>query len=206
MKKIRHIVGIDEVGRGPIAGPLAVGACSVPVDFDFSFCNGIRDSKKLTAKVRETWEQKIILAKKEGRLSYAVTFVSRAMIDTRGLSYAIKKALMSSLKKVASDSSSTQVLLDGGLKAPSEFIYQKTIIKGDEKEPVISLASIVAKVARDRHMMKLSKRYPHYDFHVHKGYGTRAHYQKLKRYGLSPEHRRSFLKGLKDVDKSGYFN
>ncbi|MEK9131327.1 MAG: ribonuclease HII [Patescibacteria group bacterium] len=203
---IRYIVGIDEVGRGPIAGPVAVGACSVPADFDFSFCRGIRDSKKLTARGREEWEKKIMYAQEEGKLLYAVAFVSSKAIDTKGLSYAIKKALATSLRKVTTDPKYTQVLLDGGLKAPAEFIYQKTIVKGDEKEPVISLASIVAKVTRDRHMVKLSKQYPHYDFHVHKGYGTRAHYQKLKRYGLSPEHRRSFLKGLKDVDKSGYFN
>ncbi|MEN9614183.1 MAG: ribonuclease ribonuclease [Candidatus Parcubacteria bacterium] len=198
---ITHIVGIDEVGRGPIAGPVAVGACSVSADFDFSFCKGIRDSKKLTAQKREEWEKKIVLAQKEGKLSYAVTFVSSRVIDTKGLSYAIKKALATSLKKVVHDPRSTQVLLDGGLKAPLEFTYQKTIIKGDEKEPVISLASIVAKVMRDRHMVKLSKHYLHYDFHIHKGYGTRAHYQKILEHGLSPEHRRSFLKGLKDVEK-----
>jgi ribonuclease HII len=201
MKKIRTewIIGIDEVGRGPIAGPVAVGACCVPVDFDFSFCRGIRDSKKLTARGREEWEKKIVLAQKEGKLSVAVTFVSSTVIDTKGLSYAIKKALASSLKKVSCDSQNTLVLLDGGLKAPEDFKNQKTIIKGDEKEPVISMASIVAKVTRDRHMVKLSKRFPEYDFHIHKGYGTRAHYQKIAEHGLSPEHRRSFLKGLKNV-------
>lgn len=203
MKKsgITHIVGIDEVGRGPIAGPVAVGACSVPADFDFYFCKGIQDSKKLTAKMREDWEKKIVLAQKEGKLLVAVTFVSSKVIDTKGLSYAIKKALATSLRKVATDPKYTQVLLDGGLKAPEDFIHQKTIIKGDEKEPVISLASIVAKVIRDRHMVKLSKRYAHYDFHIHKGYGTRLHYQKIAEHGLSPEHRRSFLKGLKNVVK-----
>ncbi len=203
MKKnsITHIVGIDEVGRGPIAGPVAVGACCVRTDFDFSFCKGIRDSKKLTPKMRAVWERKILLAQKEGELKVAVTFVSSRVIDTKGLSYAIRKALVTSLKKVSGDPRKIRVLLDGGLKAPLEFLHQQTIIKGDENEPVISMAPIVAKEIRDRHMTKLSKRFPQYDFHIHKGYGTRVHYQKIQKHGISPEHRRSFLKGLKNVEK-----
>lgn len=203
MKKtsVTHIVGIDEVGRGPIAGPVAVGACCVPIDFDFAFCRGIRDSKKLSPQKRQEWEQKILLAQKEGKLRVAVTSVSSRMIDARGLAYAIRSALATSLKKVSGDPRKTRILLDGGLMAPEDFVYQKTIIKGDEKEPVISMASIVAKETRDRHMMMLSKRYPQYDFHVHKGYGTRAHYQKITEHGLSPEHRRSFLKRLENVEK-----
>ena len=194
--KIKWLIGIDEVGRGPVAGPVVLGACCVPVDFNFSFCGGIRDSKKLSEKMREVWDAKIQAAGKAKKLSYAVSFVSSRLIDARGLSWAIKKALVMNLKKLKVPPKNTRILLDGGLKAPAEFIFQKTIIKGDEKEPVISMASIVAKVARDRHMKKLSKKYPNYDFQVHKGYGTRRHYQKIKKYGLSTEHRRSFLSSV----------
>ena len=85
------------------------------------------------------------------------------------------------------------ILLDGGLKAPAKYKDQKTIIKGDEKVKIIALASIIAKVSRDRHMRRLAKKFPDYGFEIHKGYGTRAHYRALHRRGLSPLHRRSFL-------------
>ena len=88
------------------------------------------------------------------------------------------------------------VLLDGGLRAPKRFMYQKTIIRGDEKEYAIALASIMAKVTRDRKMVKLSKKYPLYGFNSHKGYGTKKHYEKIKKCGLCELHRRSFLKQL----------
>ncbi|MEK7117997.1 MAG: ribonuclease HII, partial [Patescibacteria group bacterium] len=89
--------------------------------------------------------------------------------------------------------SACAVLLDGGLKAPMKYPNQKTIIHGDTKETAIAMASVVAKVLRDRHMIRLHKKYPQYDFATHKGYGTKAHYRALKKYGLSIEHRKSFL-------------
>jgi ribonuclease HII len=85
------------------------------------------------------------------------------------------------------------VLLDGGLKAPAEWVNQQTIIKGDEKELIISLASIVAKVSRDRKMIKLSQKYPHHSLHQHKGYGTKLHYQKITEFGVLIIHRQSYL-------------
>ena len=206
-KKIpQWTVGIDEVGRGPLAGPVAVGAVCVDMahakeklsraDFRALF-SGIKDSKKLSPQKREEWYLKIVSAKKSGLLDFAVTYISAKEIDTKGLAPSIRKALQKSLKKVAPDPTHTRVLLDGSLYAPAEYTDQKTIIKGDLKEPIIGLASIVAKVSRDRLMTRYSKKYPQYDFEVHKGYGTRTHYEKIKRYGLSPLHRKSFLKRLK---------
>lgn len=207
MKKTstKYIVGIDEVGRGPIAGPVAVGAVCVDMKYakaqlsrtDFrELFSGIKDSKKLSPEKREEWFAKICLAQKAGVLDFAVTFISAKEIDTKGLAPAIKKALQKSLKKVVSDLVNTQVLLDGSLYAPTEYVNQKTIVKGDLKEPIIGLASIVAKVSRDRLMISCADRYPQYDFEIHKGYGTKRHYEKIKRHGLSSLHRKSFLKGF----------
>ncbi len=195
-KSIRYIVGIDEAGRGPLAGPVAVGAFCVRADFlrDFKkFSTGVKDSKKLSEKKREEWFAKIQSEKKLGNFSFAVTFASNEMIDKRGLTFAIRYALASSLKKLSCPPPETLVLLDGGLRAPEEYIYQETIIKGDEKEPVISLASIAAKVLRDRKMVVLAKRHPQYGFEKHKGYGTVAHYEAIARFGILSIHRKSFL-------------
>ncbi len=191
---MKATIGIDEVGRGPLAGPVAVCAfyCkqSLPV-------RGIRDSKKLTRAQREMWYAKIKIWQKEGKCDFSVVMVSAKTIDTIGIAPAIRRALSKALLSVAIDTNVT-VLLDGGLKAPSEFKKQKTIIKGDESEPAISLASIAAKVTRDRHMTRLAKKFPEYGFDRHVGYGTAAHYSAIKKHGMCDLHRRSFLKRLLD--------
>ena len=196
--KRKYLVGVDEVGRGPLAGPVAVG---VVIFFGKTMTKSLRpgrDSKQLSPILREEWFRKIKVAQKSGVLEYAVSFVSSKIIDRKGLSFAIRKALQISLKKVMRgrtiSPSDCLILLDGGLKAPKEFCNQKTIIKGDEKEPTIALASISAKVLRDRKMVKMEEKYPKYGFAVHKGYGTKAHYGAIGKWGLSPIHRRSFLK------------
>lgn len=191
-KNFRYIIGIDEAGRGPLAGPVAVGAFCVRVgDKNFeTFSLGVKDSKQLSEKQREEWFARMF----QEKFSFAVAFGSAQMIDKRGLSFAVKHALASSLKKLACQPDQTLVLLDGGLRAPAEHLFQETIIQGDEKEPVISLASIAAKVSRDRMMVRLGKKYPLYGFERHKGYGTAAHYEAIARYGiLENVHRRSFL-------------
>lgn|SRR3989344_1292801 len=197
--KDKHfLIGIDEAGRGPLAGPLSVGACMVEVGLaerltDF-FPNGkIKDSKKLSLKKREEIFERIVKAKDELKISYSVSFSSPQLIDEKGLTSAINSALANCLKSLDVKADICQVLLDGGLKAPEEFKNQKTIIKGDEKEAIIALASIIAKVSRDRKMFSLHKKYPQYGFERHKGYGTREHFFAIKRFGLSPSHRRSFL-------------
>jgi len=193
---ITHIVGIDEAGRGPLAGPVAVGAFCIPVNFDRNFFIKVMDSKKLSEKNRELWFTKIRTIHKEGRVQYKVVLVSNSIIDTKGISYAIKLGIKKCLGQLGLNPKKTLILLDGSLKASGEFMFQKTIIKGDMKEPVIGCASIMAKVIRDKYMVRKAKLFPKYMFDVHKGYGTKIHRQALKKYGTSPFHRASFLKNF----------
>jgi len=196
---IKYLIGVDEVGRGPLAGPVAVGAVCVNIKHKKileKWGRGFRDSKKLSARAREAWMVKIRKAQEEGLLEYSVAFVSSVVIDKKGIAPSIRIALARSLKAPALSKVrpwTAQVLLDGGLRAPLEYKDQKTIIKGDEKELVIALASIVAKVTRDAWMIKLGKKFPAYGFEKHKGYGTRGHYLAIKEYGIIPHHRKSFL-------------
>lgn len=201
MKKsrIEYIVGIDEVGRGPIAGPVAVGAFLVAVKNLAKIrriFKGVKESKQLAPTKREFWKNVIDQATRQGLCIYKITMVSAKTIDQKGISFAIKKALHGSLKSVIKSIPEDQVkiLLDGGLKAPVEFINQKTIIKGDEKEMLIALASIAAKVTRDSYMQRLAQKYPNYNFEIHKGYGTKGHYKVIKKLGVISEHRKYFLR------------
>ncbi|OGZ03678.1 MAG: ribonuclease HII [Candidatus Lloydbacteria bacterium RIFCSPHIGHO2_01_FULL_41_20] len=191
MKKTRNfVVGIDEVGRGPIAGPLAVGAVLLDKKHK-KILRGIKDSKKLSPDAREKWHEKIKKHQEEGIIKYEVFFVNEKVIDKKGLSHSLKFAVSNCLKALGVDKK-TEILLDGSLYAPDVYINQKTIIKGDEKEVVISAASIMAKVMRDKRMVSFSKKYPKYGFEKHKGYGTKAHYRAIKKHGLSKIHRKSF--------------
>jgi len=201
MKDILYEIGIDEAGRGPLAGPVAVGAVLFKMkDKDRLACvfkkiKG-KDSKKLTPRRREEYFEIIKNEAKKGNLQFAVSFSSAKLIDKKGIVFAIKKALAGSLEKVSNlsgDCSQMSVLLDGSLHAPEKYFNQKTIIRGDESELSISLASIVAKVSRDRKMVLLAKKYPLYGFERHKGYGTKYHCQQILKYGPSREHRVSFL-------------
>jgi ribonuclease HII len=194
----RFIIGIDEAGRGPLAGPVAVGAVLVSRDFDSSLVAEIKnkDSKKLSSQKREIWFQKIKDWKKQGLLKYHVALMSNTIIDTKGISYAIKKGIKECLHKLQAHNFECEILLDGSLKAPEAFIFQKTIIKGDEKHFQISLASIAAKVIRDRKMEQIAYKFPEYLFEVHKGYGTDIHRKMIKKYGPSKAHRKSFLTNI----------
>jgi ribonuclease HII len=216
--KAKFLIGIDEAGRGPLAGPVAVGAFAIRSKSILKMFKGARDSKKLTPEQREVFFLKIKEAKKAGHVHFAVSFSSATIIDKKGIVPSIKSALNRSLKKLERDFiqekplygaqykgspmyrwlslDTCKVLLDGSLKAPRRYLNQKTIIGGDDKEPVISLASICAKVLRDRKMKRLAKKYTQYGFEIHKGYGTKAHYKAIKKHGFSKEHRRSFLKGI----------
>jgi ribonuclease HII len=195
-RSARYIIGVDEAGRGPIAGPVSIGAVMVPVDFDRAFFRDIKDSKRLTANSREKWFSRLRRAARGGDLSYQSALVSAQVIDRKGIVRAIRLAIARALGRLSIRSSECFVILDGSLSAPSRFANQLTIIGGDQSEPLIALASIVAKVRRDRRMINLGKRYPAYGFHEHKGYGTAAHYKALKKHGFCPIHRRSFLKVL----------
>jgi ribonuclease HII len=145
---------------------------------------------------REEIFEKIKDARSVKKVEFVVIMESAKIIDAKGISWAIKKAIKKCLKKLGVHPDQTLVLLDGGIKAPVEFIHQKTIIRGDDKELVISLASICAKVTRDAHMRKMAKKYPQYGLEVHKGYGTLRHRTAIRKHGTSPIHRKSFLKNI----------
>lgn len=193
-----HIVGIDEAGRGPLAGPVSVGVVRIPDTFNKKFFKGIKDSKKLSAEERELWYSLALEARKRGELSFHVSLVSERVIDKHGISYAIRLGVRRGLRALGVEPRD-QIFLDGALKAPAEFPHQLTVIKGDEKIPVISLASICAKVTRDRYMVRQAKKFPQFSFEVNKGYGTRLHLSALKKYGLTAIHRLSFLKNLTKI-------
>ncbi len=198
---IKYIIGIDEVGRGPLAGPVAVCAFKMPVNFFAKTFGKIKDSKKLIPEKREEIFKKLKKLKTEKIVDYFVCYESAKRIDSLGLSKAIKNCLEKSLKKLRVKPEECLVLLDGGLKAPKEYKNQKTIIKGDEKEKAIAFASIVAKVSRDALMRKLAKKYPKYSFEIHKGYGTKKHREAIIKNGFCVEHRRCFCKNILFLDE-----
>jgi ribonuclease HII len=192
--KTQFVIGIDEVGRGPLAGPVAVGAV-VATKETLRRYRKIKESKQLTPSSREEWHARI--TKDLGpTLCYAVSYVSAKKIDEKGVTWAIRHALAESLRKLNIDPNDCVVLLDGGLYAPPEYKHQETIIRGDAKETVIAMASVMAKVERDRRMVTLHKKIPAYGFSAHKGYGTREHIRAIKEHGPSSEHRRSFLRNI----------
>jgi len=196
---VKYLIGIDEAGRGPLAGPVSVGAVIVPHDFDFSLVSGVKDSKMLTPKMRDEWYGKLQQIRDAGNLRFAVCFSSAETIDQEGIVPSIVSALGRVLDELQADPEECEVRLDGGLKAPARFKAQRTIIRGDQTEPVISLAAIAAKVERDRLMMDAAKAYPQYLFDEHKGYGTRAHREIILEHGISPFHRATFCTALRNA-------
>lgn len=191
MKKssIKFLIGIDEVGRGPLAGPVAVGV-AVATPLTIIKFKKIKESKQLSRAQREEWYEKI--CEKESEIQFTVSFVSAQMVDKKGINPSIRSALARGLKKLSADPKRVRVLLDGGLRAPAEYINQETIIRGDTKETIIAIASVVAKVERDRLMLRMHKKYPAYGFDRHVGYGTRVHMAAIQKHGLSSIHRISY--------------
>jgi ribonuclease HII len=200
MGRVRSIIGLDEVGRGSLAGPVTVGAVLLRPGVRLTAAAGLilRDSKKLSPRQREDWVRYV---KKRGDIPYAVASVSAKRVDqlnvARAANLAAGQALKKLIRKYGIDLRRTAIYLDGGLFLPLNldgFAQAKTIIKGDEKIPAVSLASIIAKVHRDRLMVAYHKHFPRYDFARHKGYGTRGHIHLVKKYGLSGLHRKTFCK------------
>ncbi|MFA6519927.1 MAG: ribonuclease HII [Candidatus Paceibacterota bacterium] len=190
---MRFMLGVDEAGRGPLAGPVSVGVVAVADGFDVAKeFPGVADSKKLSEKNREKLFQMLAARVVLGDVRFAVEFGSAETIDREGIAAAVRRAVSRGVNALAPDAALVRVQLDGSLKAPPEY-SQETIINGDDLIPLISLASIAAKVLRDRLMMELAQRYPHYGFEKHKGYGTKLHYEMLATYGPCAIHRRSFL-------------
>ena len=192
---LKFYIGIDEVGRGPIAGPVTVCALLSCVGRSPREFDGIKDSKQLTEKGRERWYKKIRETRENKIINFSIISVSNKVIDKIGIVPAINLCVKNCLDKLQADPEETSVLLDGSLYAPKIYENQETIIKGDEKEPLIAMASIVAKISRDWYMKnEVAQKFPQYSFEKHKGYGTKQHYQAIKEHGISEIHRRSFLK------------
>ncbi len=199
-KKNLKMVGIDEVGRGPLAGPVTV--CAVFASKDVlrrikKVCF-FTDSKKMTRKSREEIFEIVRKERVTGRVTYAISSVSSGVIDRVGINKAISEAIGRSLKKLGVKEEIT-ILLDGGLKAPFKFTRQKSIKNGDFAEDIIALASVLAKVHRDRKMIKYERRFPEYGFASNKGYGTKSHIEAIGKKGLCGIHRRSFVKNIIDI-------
>lgn len=216
---MKYIIGIDEVGRGSIAGPVTVAALAATANSKFQIPNSklrLRDSKKLSPKQREKWFAHI---KNHPEILYAVSHVQPSVVDRINISQAANRAASKALGKLLKNKElrikkKARIYLDGGLyleenhkarisqstnKSQSanftkhKQIKAKTIIRGDEKIKAVMLASIVAKVTRDRLMVRLHKKYPKYGFLKHKGYGTKAHVAAIRRLGPSPRHRITFI-------------
>lgn len=193
MISMRFMLGVDEAGRGPLAGPVSVGVVAVQEGFDVvKEFPGVKDSKKLSEKKREKLFEMLTARVALGDALFVVEFENSETIDNEGIAVAVRRALWRGVNMLAPDPALVHVQLDGSLTAPPEY-SQETIIDGDELVPIISLASIAAKVTRDRLMIELAKQYPLYGFEKHKGYGTAAHYEALKVHGPCEAHRRSFL-------------
>ena len=181
-----YICGIDEVGRGPLAGPVVAGAVILPKDCDILYIN---DSKKLSEKKREELYDIIM----EKAVAVGLGYASPQRIDEINILQATYEAMREAITNL---SISPDILLNDAVTIPEVTIKQVPIIKGDAKSISIGAASIVAKVTRDRLMVEYDKVFPEYGFASNKGYGARVHIEALKKYGPTPIHRRSFIKKL----------
>lgn len=191
---IAYIAGVDEVGRGPLAGPVVTAAVVLPADFDVL---GIDDSKKLSEKRREELYDVIT----EKALAWGIGMADQQVIDEINILQATKQAMREAIDQAdrmlreRTGGSIGRVLLDA-VELPGLPVPQESIIKGDTKVLAIAAASIVAKVTRDRMMVRYAEEYSWYAFEKNKGYGTRDHYAGLREHGPCPIHRRTFLKKM----------
>lgn len=212
-RRHQYIVGIDEVGRGPLAGDVYAGAVMLPMrlnkellrayrassgDDDGGFPCRLADSKKLSLRQREAWA---VWMRRHG-IIFAVARVSPAVIDRINIARACDLAARRAYRRVVSavGSGAAQVVADGGLSVGNFLRPQDTFDhfpKADERVPAVSLSSIIAKVLRDQAMMRLARRYPVYGFDAHKGYGTYQHMRALRAHGAAPVHRKTFIKKLR---------
>lgn len=186
-KGFEFICGIDEAGRGPLAGPVVVASVIMPAD---SIIEGVNDSKKVSEKKREKLYDLIL----EEAISYGVGIIGQDEIDDINILNATKKGLTMSLKEL--DKKPDLIIVDALTHIDTLGIPYESIIKGDAKCYSIAAASIIAKVTRDRIMREWDKVYPQYGFATHKGYGTVAHIKAIKEYGPCPLHRKTFIKNF----------
>jgi len=206
-RTIRYSVGVDEVGRGALAGPVVVAAACFPIGLKISNreLGALKDSKKLSPKLRGLWVKHF---KSVAEISYKTARVYPRAIEKINISQAANRAAsIASERLIKSFQSSQQhpyklefvrmfsIFLDGGLYIKNQNKFNaKTVIKGDEKITAVKVASIIAKVQRDKYMEKLSKKHPRYGFEIHKGYGTKRHLKAIRRHGPSEVHRLTFIK------------
>lgn len=180
----RLICGVDEAGRGPLAGPVCAAAVILPPHIELP---GLNDSKKLTDKRR----RELFPLIQEVAVAYGIGFASQEEIDEINILQATYLAMERAIAQLPV--SPEQLLIDGN-RAKDFGIPTQTVVKGDSLSASIAAASVLAKVARDDWMLEAAREYPQYGFEIHKGYGTKAHYEALTAHGLCPIHRRTFLK------------
>lgn len=178
------ICGIDEVGRGPLAGPVCAAAVILPEGLEIP---GLNDSKKLTDKKR----RELFPIIEEQALAYGIGWASQEEIDDINILQATFLAMSRAVEQL--NIRPDLALVDGN-RAPTLDLPVETVVKGDSLSASIAAASVLAKVSRDDVMLRMAEEYPGYGFEVHKGYGTKAHYEALRTFGPSPIHRRTFLK------------
>ena len=188
------IAGVDEAGRGPLAGPVVAACAILPDDFDVI---GVDDSKKLSEKRREELFEQIL----NKALATGVGIADNSLIDQINILQATKKAMQEALEnasKMLEEKTGKKVghVLFDAVEIQDVKTPQSAIIKGDAKSLSIAAASIIAKVTRDRMMMEYHEKYPYYGFDSNKGYGTKAHYAGIEEHGITPIHRKTFLKNL----------
>ena len=181
----RFIAGVDEVGRGPLAGPVVAAAVILPPEKRPSWLSKVRDSKQLTASQRESIFGRVL----ESGMLFGVGSVSHEVIDERGIAPATRMAMRHAIEQL---SIRPDYLLIDFMRLPGVRIPQKSVVDGDSSCLSIAAASIVAKVARDRLMVELDSQFPGYGLAQHKGYGTREHLEALQRLGPCPIHRKTF--------------
>ena len=181
-----NICGVDEAGRGPLAGPVCAAAVILPKG---KLIEGVNDSKKLSEKKREALFDVI----KAESASYSIAFASVSEIEEMNI---LNATMLAMKRAVEGLSVKPEIALVDGNRKPDTGIEELTIVKGDAKSISIAAASILAKVSRDRYLLELDRQYPQYQFAKHKGYPTTLHYEMIKTYGISPVHRLSFLKNL----------
>ena len=178
---IEYIAGVDEVGRGPLAGPVVAAAVIMPKGF---YIEGITDSKKLSEKKRNEFDKLIL----ENAISVGISFMSEKVIDEINIYEASRKAMIDAISKL---NPIPEIVLVDAMPLDIE-VKTESIIKGDEKSFMIACASIVAKQTRDRFMDELALKYPEYGFERHKGYPTKYHKEALKKYGVLDIHRKTY--------------
>lgn len=192
--RMEMVIGVDEAGRGALAGPVAVGAVLLPADLSLADFPKLKDSKKLSPQKREEWLARM---EEDDRITWAVSFSSVSVINERGIVYAANTAATRAAARVAAAHSVNEVRCDAGLKIRHSDWSQRAIVRGDESEPAIAFASIAAKVMRDQLMEQLADEHGEYFFDMHKGYATKLHRDALRRFGpVDGLHRTLFIRNL----------